>query len=74
MEEIVAGSMDELYIRAATVVSVDRLVKQVRELSVVATRDDLNAVQMDWHLWQVGEKMDWDDSLSPHHCTRTIFY
>eukprot|EP00816_Leptocylindrus_hargravesii_P013381 CAMPEP_0196816626 /NCGR_PEP_ID=MMETSP1362-20130617/56395_1 /TAXON_ID=163516 /ORGANISM="Leptocylindrus danicus, Strain CCMP1856" /LENGTH=365 /DNA_ID=CAMNT_0042194045 /DNA_START=64 /DNA_END=1158 /DNA_ORIENTATION=- len=54
--EIPAGSMDEIYIRAGTVVAVDRLVDKVKEKSEVA--DQLNAIQMDWHLWQVGEKMD----------------
>lgn len=74
LKDIPAGSMDELFIRAATVVSVELLVKRVRELSSIARKDELNDVQMDWHLWQVGEKMDWVDTLLPHHCTRTIFY
>jgi len=85
MEEIGAGTLDELYIRGGTVVAVERLVGAVKskllcggggsnnaaEANVV---DGVNAVLMDWHLWQVGERLDRSGELKPHHRTRTIFY
>ena len=73
-EDIPAQSMDELYIRASTVESVELLVEKIVELSSIAKSQNLNALKLDWYLWQVGEKMDWEDELKPHHCTRTIFY
>ena len=33
-----------------------------------------NAVQVDWYLWQVGERMDGSGELKPHHRVRTIYY
>ncbi|KAL7579725.1 hypothetical protein ACA910_021868 [Epithemia clementina (nom. ined.)] len=33
-----------------------------------------NAVQVDWYLWQVGERMDSLGELKPHHRVRTIYY
>ena len=70
---ILAGSADEISIRTATVVVVDELVVAVNK-KLDHPEKMLNAVRMDWYLWQVGEKMDWDDKLKPHHRTRTIFY
>ena len=46
--ELEAGSVEELEIRAATVVVVDRLVAEVKDLG----RDEMTAVSMDWCLWQ----------------------
>ena len=79
MEELMAGSSDELFIRAGTVVAVDRLVDEVKQTlkDNVASQgriDKVNAVLLDWHLWQIGEKMDREGTLKPHHRVRTIFY
>ena len=38
------------------------------------TRQVMNAVVMDWHLWQVGERMCQKGEMKPHHRSRTIFY
>ena len=58
------GLDQEVAIRAATVVAVDEL----------ASRVGLTAVQLDWHLWQVGEQMNQKNEMKPHHRVRTIFY
>lgn len=70
--EIQASSIDELYIRAATVVAVDLLVKNVKEK--VNMSYEINSVKMDWYLWNIGEKLDRQERLNPHHRVRTIFY
>jgi hypothetical protein len=69
-QEIRAGSDEEIEIRAATVVVVDRLVKEVKALGST----DINAVRMDWWLWQTGEKLELAGEMRPHHRVRTIFY
>jgi hypothetical protein len=33
-----------------------------------------NAMQTDWYLWQLGEKMEQKNELQPHHRVRTTFY
>ena len=33
-----------------------------------------NAMQTDWYLWQLGEKMEQKNELLPHHRVRTTFY
>lgn len=73
--ELKASSMEELYIRAATVVAVDKLVENVKE-KVPSMRSDkgINAVKMDWYLWNIGEKLDRDQCLGNHHLVRTIYY
>ncbi len=86
--ELVPFCADELYIRAATVVAVDELVDRVKmklreksksnedpNLSLVGLQaENVNAVKMDWYLWNIGEKLDRNKSLGPHHRVKTIFY
>jgi len=36
--------------------------------------DDVSAVKLDWYLWNLGEQMDREGKLGPHHRVRTIFY
>ena len=36
--------------------------------------DEISAILLDWHLWQIGEKLDREGTLKPHHRVRTIFY
>lgn len=64
------GAEEELSIRTATVVCVDELVK------IVNAKENkcMTAVTMDWHLWQVGEEMNQQGELKPHHRVNTIFY
>ena len=37
-------------------------------------KNDWTAIQVDWYLWQVGERMDGAGELKPHHRVRTIYY
>ena len=79
MVEVAAGSSDEHFIRAGTVVAVDRLVKEVRcilkDTNAAQNKiDEISAILLDWHLWQIGEKLDREGTLKPHHRVRTIFY
>ena len=82
---LVAGCMDELYIRAATVVAVEQMVQVIKDIfapnssehkdrNVATSPDYWCAIKLDWHLWQVGEKLNQEGSLSKHHLVRTIFY
>ena len=63
-QPLAAGGADEIDIRAATVVAVERL------------RDELGggrpAVELDWLLWNEGERRK--EALLPHHKCCTIFY
>jgi hypothetical protein len=67
MEEIPAGSEDELAIRSATVVAVELVKRELHEL-----HKPLTSVEVDWLLWQQGEKSR--GALRPHHRTLTWFY
>jgi hypothetical protein len=67
LEELSPGSEEEVEIRAATVVAVDRLRDQLQSQGL-----SLTAVEVDWLLWQMGESGR--NTLKPHHRTRTIFY
>lgn len=69
--EIQSSSMEEIYIRASTVVAVDYLVKIVKDK---AKKGGINAVKMDWYLWNIGEKLDRNGCLGNHHLVNTIFY
>jgi hypothetical protein len=64
---------EEISIRAATVVCVDELVKLIKNSSTNKSVC-MTAVVLDWHLWQVGERMNQMGHLKPHHRVRTIFY
>lgn len=67
---------EEIYVRAATVVAVDRLVQAFNDKANTNDHDheDMTAVKMDWHLWQVGERLNQDGKMKPHHRVKTIFY
>ena len=65
--EIPAGSEQETEIRACTIVAVDLLQASLRRNGL-----SLLVLEVDWLLWQRGEKMK--DSLKPHHRCRTIYY
>jgi hypothetical protein len=36
--------------------------------------EEVNAVKMDWYLWNIGEKMDRKKEIENHHRVLTIFY
>lgn len=61
---------EEVSIRAATVVVVDELAALLH----TRTAKKITAVELDWHLWQVGEALHEKGQLSPHHRVKTIFY
>jgi len=66
-DEIAANSVEEVEIRAATIVAVEQL-----RAALAARGKPLLSIQVDWSLWQKGE--DARESILPHHRTRTIFY
>ena len=68
-EEICAGSEEEVEIRAATVVAVERLKEEIREMG-----REMSSVEIDWYLWERGEKLELEGGCGKHHKTRTIFY
>ena len=73
-EELLAGCLEEVEIRASTVVAVERL-RDAIAAGAAATMPSaglLTAVQVDWALWERGEARRHE--LRPHHRTRTIFY
>ena len=65
-DELTHGSPQEVEIRAATVVVVERI---KRELGGRVT-----AVELDHRLWHEGEKLARAGKLAPHHRVRTVFY
>lgn len=77
-KEITAGHPWEVEIRAATVVAVERIRARINELrraagpAVAGAADEIASVQVDWLLWQEGERRK--DSILPHHRTLTVFY
>ena len=74
-KEISEGSPDEVSIRAATVVAVEELVAALNERDeMTETRQPFTDVNVDWYLWQVGEKMQSEGLLKPFHKVRTQFY
>jgi Potential Queuosine, Q, salvage protein family len=78
--ELSAGGMEEVEIRAASVVAVERLRRAVhsRALALAGSIQDAtrltppHALQVDWFLWTEGERQR--ERHPPHHRTRTIFY
>ena len=66
--EIAAGSEEETEIRASSIVATDLL----REALASRFAVKLHSVQLDWWLWEQGERQR--RSHPPHHRTRTIFY
>ena len=67
---------EEVEIRAATIVSTDLVCAAVNK----AQRNEggsgrvFVAVEVDWLLWQLGEKSNAVGDIPPHHRTRTCFY
>jgi hypothetical protein len=77
--EVGVGSEEEVEIRAATVQAVERLRKLMTEKEGEEEegkgqhkREKIISVELDWWLWQEGEKLK--DELPPHHRTLTVFY
>ncbi len=66
-EEIAFASNEETEIRAATIVAVDMLQKELAKQGL-----QLLVIEVDWLLWQWGEAVRND--IAPHHRTLTIYY
>jgi hypothetical protein len=82
-KELAVNSPEELSIRAATVTAVELLVQELnnkqqrdegREDSNGSDKKPWTAVATDWYLWQVGERLQTEGKLQPHHRVRTIYY
>ena len=66
--ELEPNSIEEIEIRAATVQAVEMMQKYIKEV----LRQDILSVEIDWFLWQEGEKRL--QEIKPHHRTLTTFY
>jgi hypothetical protein len=67
-DEIISGSLEEIEIRAATVIAVEEIKQRVLK----KYGNQLISVQLDWLLWERGEAMI--ENMNPHHRCLTIFY
>ncbi|BDA49250.1 Queuosine salvage protein [Coccomyxa sp. Obi] len=71
-QELAAGSEEEVEIRACTIQAVEEMKSALRERS---SRDGCpvpHSVQLDWFLWERGERER--ETAPPHHRTLTTFY
>jgi hypothetical protein len=69
-EEVASGSNEEVEIRAATIIAVERM--RLALMNKHPGRSDkLLSIHLDWHLWTVGERTREEDR---HHRTLTIYY
>ena len=72
-QELPAGGAHEVEIRAATVVVVDRLRDHLNaRIGAAGGGVFLPSVEVDWYLWQLGERAK--DDMAPHHRVDTVFY
>lgn len=67
-KEIPFGSEEETEIRACTIIAVEMLRNALLRQGV----DNVIEIEIDWLLWQQGEKIK--DEIAPHHRTLTIYY
>ncbi len=65
-DEIAAGSAEEVELRAATVVAVDKM-----QCTLTGRGQRIPAWQIDWYLW---DRSHGPDISVGHHRTRTIYY
>jgi hypothetical protein len=61
------GSEEEVALRAATIIAVERM-----HVELGSSGFQLMVLELDWLLWQKGEMLK--DSLKPHHKTLSIYY
>lgn len=67
MAELPHGSNYEIEIRAATVVTCEKL-----KHLLIAMGHEIKTIEIDWILWQKGELLK--DEIVPHHRVLSIFY
>lgn len=65
-----AGSPEELEIRACTIC----IVEEIRQILEKKHRIRCKSVEIDWYLWQQGERLKRHSLILPHHRTYTIYY
>jgi hypothetical protein len=65
-EELAAGEPAEVEIRAATVVTVERLREEL-----AGRGRDLRSIEVDWMLWEAAQDLP---GARPYHRVRTVFY
>lgn len=72
-QELQSGSEEEVEIRAASILAVEQLKDAAEKLLTAkdSTTELLLSIQLDWWLWQEGERTRNDDT---HHKTWTIYY
>ena len=66
--ELMHGSIEEIEIRAATIISVEKIKNKLIE----AGMKEVLSIEIDIYLWENGEKIK--DKAKPHHRTLSIFY
>ena len=69
--ELPYSSVEEVNIRASTVVAVEMILDQIRADTFLNERIK-NSYEVDWLLWQMGEKEL--KEMKPHHKVLSIFY
>jgi len=69
LEPVPAGSEAEVAIRAATVQVVEMIKRKMAAKGV-----KIEAFQLDWLLWEAGEKLMKEGKINPHHRTITTYY
>jgi len=70
LEEIEPGSELEIAIRCATVQGVEAMRAALKEHYDV----EIHACELDWLLWEAGERLMKANALQPHHRTLTTYY
>ena len=72
-KELAYSSKLEVELRAATVVTVDRIMETIRANGSQALREQVQrSYEVDWLLWQMGEKTLAE--MKPHHRVTSIYY
>lgn len=69
LEEIPAGSEEEMAIRCITVQCVEAIRVELEKRQVIT-----HPFQLDWLLWEAGEKLMKEGKIVPHHRTITTYY
>ena len=80
-EMMQAGGLEEIEIRSGTIHAVEVMKMRIEERlrneegggeEERERRGGINSVQLDWWLWELGEREK--DTLKPHHRVMTIYY
>ena len=69
-EIIHAQSQNEILIRAATIIAVEKIKNALKKYK----NKEFISIEIDWALWNRAEQLNNDNKLCNHHQTYTIFY